>query len=127
VKDVSWIRPDGEEFTDEDWADRENRILGMLVHGQATDEVDERGRPIYGDTVLLLLNGGNRSRRFSLPKVEGEGTWHEPVNTARRVVGPRPARRDDVMLAAHSFQLLRFGEDPAARTPGRGERPTAAL
>ena len=57
IKDIQWIRPDGEEMTDEDWADRSNHILGMIVPGQATDEVNERGRPIFGDTLLLLVNG----------------------------------------------------------------------
>jgi isoamylase len=120
VKDVSWIRPDGEEFTDEDWADGENHILGMLIHGQATDEVDERGRPVYGDTLLLLLNGGTRSRPFAMPKVEGEGGWFEVVNTARGNPGPRPVRGDSVMLAAHSFQIVRFGDAPAPSSPRPG-------
>jgi isoamylase len=113
VKDVSWVRPDGEEFADEDWRDPENRILGMLVHGQATDEVDERGRPVYGDTLLLLLHAGSRSIPFTLPKVAGEGGWSEVVNTARRNPGARPIRGDRVSLAAHSFQLLRFAEGSA--------------
>src|SRR6266702_794720 len=55
VKDLTWVRPDGNEMTDADWGDPESRILGMLIHGRATDEVDERGRPIFGDTLLLLM------------------------------------------------------------------------
>ena len=72
-KDVMWVRPDGEEMTDEDWADPENRVLGMLIPGRATDERDERGRRIRGDTVLLLLNGGTRSKKVTLPRFEGGG------------------------------------------------------
>ena len=33
TKDVTWIRPDGEEMTDEDWADPENRTIGLLLSG----------------------------------------------------------------------------------------------
>jgi glycogen operon protein len=106
-KDVMWVRADGEEMVDDDWADPENRILGMLIPGRATDERDERGRRIRGDTVLLLLNGGNRSRKVTLPRLEGGGIWHEILQTANP--GPaRAVRRDALNLRAHSLMLLRF-------------------
>jgi glycogen operon protein len=108
IKDITWIRPDGEELADEDWADPDNYVLGMLIAGQATDEVNERGRPVYGDTLLLLLNGGTRSRRFVLPRMDGAGIWHEILNTARP--GMRPVRQGALNLVAHSVILLRFGE-----------------
>ncbi|NIR46464.1 MAG: hypothetical protein GWN99_18585, partial [Gemmatimonadetes bacterium] len=40
VKDLIWLRPDGMEMSEADWHDPENRVLGMLVPGAATDEVD---------------------------------------------------------------------------------------
>ena len=113
AKDVSWIRPDGEEFAEEDWADPGNQIIGMLISGRATDEVDERGRPVFGDTVLLLLNGGSRSRPFMLPRLERAGTWEEVVNTARHDVGTRPVRKPNVNLTAHSVIMLRYDEHMA--------------
>ena len=108
VKDLTWLQPDGREMQDRDWGDQENRILGMLVHGRATDEVDERGRPVYGETLLLLLNGGWRSRVFTLPRVERPGTWEEMLNTAR--AGTRLVRKPTVNLIAHSVILLRYTE-----------------
>jgi glycogen operon protein len=109
AKDLSWIRPDGHEMTDQDWADASNHILGMLLHGRATDEVDERARPIFGKTILMLFNGGGRSRPFSLPRVgDGTGTWSMLINTAQP--GQRGVRGETVNLVAHSFQLLRLEE-----------------
>ena len=108
VKDVAWLRPDGEEMTDSDWHDPEGRVLGMLIHGQATDEVDERGRLIRGDTVLLLLNASERSRYFILPGLEQPGYWQELVNTAR--AGTRTIKKEGVQLIAHSLMLLSFGQ-----------------
>jgi hypothetical protein len=81
----------------------------MLVHGEATDEVDARGRPISGHTILLLVNSGTRSRYFVLPKVEGLGQWRGLVDTARD--DPRPVRGDGVNLAPHSLLLLRHGDE----------------
>jgi glycogen operon protein len=108
-KDVTWIRPDGREMTEEDWADPNNQILGMLIDGTATDEVDERGRPVFGDTVLLLLNGGPRSRFFELPKLEEPGMWYEAINTARPDVSSRALKNRGVNLVSHSLHLLRYG------------------
>jgi glycogen operon protein len=111
AKDLSWVRPDGQEMTDDDWRDASNHIVGMLLHGRATDEVDERGRPIFGKTILMLFNGGARSRPFDLPKVgNGTGTWSMLINTAQP--GQRFVRGQTVNLVAHSFQLLRL-EEPA--------------
>jgi glycogen operon protein len=108
TKDITWVRPDGDEMTDADWSDADNHILGMLLSGQATDEVNERGRPVHGDTLLLLLNGGLRSRRFVLPSVQEPGQWHEVLNSARP--GPRQAKQGAVNLVAHSLILLRHAE-----------------
>jgi glycogen operon protein len=110
AKDLTWIRSDGTEMQHEDWVDPTNHVLGMLIHGEATDEVNERGRPIYGDTLLLLVNGGARSRFFQLPKVEGPGIWHEILNTARPGTS-RVVKNWALNLVAHSLILLRFGED----------------
>jgi glycogen operon protein len=112
AKDLAWLRQDGREMADLDWADPDNHVLGMLIHGHATDEVDERGRPIFGDTLLLLVNGGHRSRLFEIPRMEGSGFWQEVLNTARPEAGPpRVLRAEAVNLVAHSLILLRFGED----------------
>ena len=51
-KDLSWIRPDGREMTGDDWNDWNNHALGMLIYGDATDETDDRGRPVRGDTCF---------------------------------------------------------------------------
>jgi isoamylase len=111
AKDLSWLRPDGREMTDDDWRDEGNHILGMLLHGRATDEVDERGRPIFGKTILMLFNGGARSKLFTLPRLgEGAGAWTMLINTAQP--GSRAVRGPTVNLVAHSFQLLRL-EEPA--------------
>jgi glycogen operon protein len=110
VKDVTWLHPDGREITADDWRTAGAHTLGMLVHASATDERDERGRLAGGETILLLLNGGGRSRRFVLPRLAEPGTWIEALNTARdrshSVMG------DAVNLLPHSLILLRHGDVP---------------
>jgi glycogen operon protein len=104
-RDLWWVRADGREMTTDDWHDRGRHVLGMLIRGAATDEVDDRGRSFEGETILLLVNGGARSHRFVLPAVPAPGLWEEVVNTARG--GSRPVREGAVNLVAHSLMLLR--------------------
>jgi len=108
LKDITWLGADGRELTDAAWQDPRQRILGMLLHGQATDEHDERGRLVTGETILLLVNGGGRSTRWPLPALPAPGTWIQEVHTARP--GIRVVRADAVPLVAHSLILLRYEE-----------------
>jgi isoamylase len=105
-KDVTWLRPDGQEMTEGDWHDPNAHVLGMFLDGRATDDKDDRGRPIVGQTLLLLVNGGPKSRAFTLPSLESPGNWRELVNTARP--GLRIVKAAAVNLAAHSLILLRY-------------------
>jgi isoamylase len=106
LKDVAWLRPDGQEMTELDWHDPHVHVLGMLIHGQATDEKDDHGRPVIGRTLLLLLNGGERPRAFTLPRLGRPGDWHELLHTARP--GTRTVKTDVVNLLGHSLVLLRY-------------------
>ena len=115
AKDISWLRPDGQEVTQADWHDAELRVLGMLALGEATDDVDEQGRAAVGTTLLLLLNAGNRPSYFQLPEPAQPGRWVQAVNTARPLRGP--VKEKGLNLAAHSLILL-VHEKP--RSPAAG-------
>ncbi|HET9956504.1 MAG TPA: glycogen debranching protein GlgX [Polyangiaceae bacterium] len=104
VKDVSWVRPEGGEMTNEDWGNPKNHSLGMLIHGEASDDVDERGRPNRGQTLLLLLNASVRARSFVLPVLPEAGHWQEVVNTAQST--KRIPKGPAISVAPHSLVLL---------------------
>ncbi len=103
-KDLSWLRPDGGELGIEDWHDSERRVLGMMLLGEATDDVDERGRPQAGETTLLLMNASDRPCAFQVPEMPEPGVWRQVVNTSR--AGTRLVRTRAVNLAAHTLILL---------------------
>jgi isoamylase len=122
LKDVTWLAPGGTEMTDADWRNAGNHALGMLIHGEATDETDARGRPIKGDTMLLLLNAGAHPVHFRLPAIDEPGQWLELTDTARREL--RTFRRQQgVTLEPYSVVLLRFGVERRSITeiPARAE------
>jgi hypothetical protein len=59
-----------------------------------------------GDALLLLLNGGARSKPFTLPALGRQGVWTEIINTSHP--GPAVKREGHVTLGARSLLLLRY-------------------
>ncbi len=80
VKDIYWLDPSGREMTDEAWNAPFVRSLGVLMVGSALDEVDEQGRRVNGDTLLILLNAHNGEVAFVLPAVDGK-PWTRVIDT----------------------------------------------
>jgi isoamylase len=81
VKDVAWFTPGGREMTDEAWNADFVRSLGMLLSGSAIEEVDERGEPVLGDTLLVLLNGYHDRIPFVLPPLVADQLWFRVFDT----------------------------------------------
>ncbi len=85
IKDVTWLTPDGQEMSDAEWNEGERRVLGMLVAGEASDTVDERGRPISGAPIYIAFNAGEGPALFSLPAQRGGGEWRLVVSTTEGI------------------------------------------
>jgi len=106
VQDIAWLDPTGAEMTDEMWASPDVRALGVRLNGDAIQEVDERGRPITGDTVLLLLNAGEQPVSFVLPVASPIERWEtlfdtaDPWQAARRLHGGDRYELPDHAMAA---------------------------
>jgi isoamylase len=90
VKDIYWLDPSGREMTDEAWNAPFVRSLGVLMVGDAVDEVDERGRQVTGDTLLILLNAHFEEVPFVLPKVDEGKSWLRVIDT---IEGKAPETR----------------------------------
>ena len=109
TKDLTWLRPDGTEMTDADWYHGSGSVLGMLISGEAADERDDRGRPVRGDTMLLILNGGFDEVAYALPVLASDGRWRRIVDTTG---GESSVWEEDrIAVPGFSVQLLRFDGD----------------
>jgi glycogen operon protein len=53
----------------------------MLLNGSAIEEVNERGEPIIGDTLLVLLNAHSDKVPFTLPPLDDNHQWRRVVDT----------------------------------------------
>jgi len=81
VKDLAWLAPDGKEMDDSAWNADFVRCLGMLLSGHAIEEVNERGEPMMGDTLLVLLNAHSDKVPFTLPPLGPDQQWRRVVDT----------------------------------------------
>jgi glycogen operon protein len=107
AKDLTWLRADGAEMTDGDWHDPQRRTLGMLIHGEAADETDDRGRPVRGDTMLLVINAGFDAVDVTLPTITTPGVWTKLIDTVTGQV--EPGVGPTIAIVGFSLALLRHG------------------
>ncbi len=108
IKDIAWLDPLGREMTDREWQSPDARALGVLLSGDAIDELDGRGRPVRGETLLVLYNAADAPLSFQLPPDGGAESWRPMFDTARDtapdvVLSPGSA----YPMEAHSLALLR--------------------
>jgi glycogen operon protein len=95
IKDIAWLRPDGQEMTDEEWNQEFARCLGVALSGQAVDEVDERGQRIQDDNFLVLINAHHEQIPFVLPAPPSNSGWVAILDSSCQT-----AQRPDAFYAA---------------------------
>jgi glycogen operon protein len=112
VKDLYWLRPDGKEMTDEDWAQGYVRCLGVRLAGDAMEEKDAKGRPLLDETFLVLLNAHHEPRPFTLPAHKRGVRWQPVFDTASYDMNGKPVTLfrggDQYDLEARSLAVLRL-------------------
>ncbi|MCG5534608.1 glycogen debranching protein GlgX [Ectothiorhodospira mobilis] len=102
VKDLAWLRPDGEEMAEEDWGQGFARSLGMFIAGDLFEEYDERGRRVRDTDLILLLNADHEPISFRLPAKPERTRWEVLVDT----VYPRGPRPDQRKFHSHELYPL---------------------
>ena len=110
VKDVTWLRPDGVEMTEGDWANAQARMLCLLLSGEAgLMHLTARGEKETDDTFLLIVNAAHEDATQKLPAAQDGAHWATLIDTAREDgdedEGPF-APGEEVGLIARSAKLL---------------------
>jgi len=121
VKDVTWLRPDGQEMTDLEWSSGFVRCFGMCLGGDAMEEWDERGERVTDATFLLLFNADGAPMDFTLHGCGGARGWVVVLDTSEPELeeGARIyADFDALSLEGRSMVVLRAQDPPAAAEEG---------
>ena len=82
IQDISWFEPSGQEMTEGAWNTGYARCLGVRLAGDLIGHVNERGEPVVGDTILLLLNAHYEALPFTLPATREGQQWERLLDTA---------------------------------------------
>jgi isoamylase len=81
IKDSTWLTPNGEEMTAQNWQDPATKCFGLLLDGRAPmSGIRRRGSEA---TLLLVVNAYHDVVVFTLPKTTGGRDWLRLVDTNR--------------------------------------------
>jgi glycogen operon protein len=109
IKDIHWIKPDGNEMSDEEWDHDFARSLGVYLGGAAMEERDRRGQAVHDDNFLVLFNSHHEAIDFHLPALCEGCEWQSLLDT-HLDGGLQPdgffKNGDSYPLAARSLALL---------------------
>ena len=110
IRDVLWLTPLGEQMTDSDWHKHYTRCLGMRLEGHMDDEIDERGRHIIGDTLLILFNSHHSKIDFVMPYHNVHEFWQPLIDTSTESPLSRLRANEHYPLQGHSLAILRLAK-----------------
>jgi glycogen operon protein len=111
LEDIAWLRPDGQQMTDDDWNGGHAQSLAIFLNGHGIPDRDQVGERVVDDSFLLLINASPHQTTFTLPdEAYGRG-WEVVVDTAdpllahprRRPPGPGTRQR----LPDRTMRVLR--------------------
>ena len=125
IKDVTWLKPNGDEMDQDAWDDGNTRCIGILLDGRAqVSGIRRRGADA---TVLVCVNSYHDGVGFTLPSVPGGLAWQCSIDT--NLEGdPDDARFDfgaDYIVTGRSLVLFELVLD-RAYVEARGAHETRA-
>ena len=111
IKDIYWVKPDGEEMSDADWQAGNARTLGMVLPGDQITEMNEVGMRIVGDTFAIFFNASSELVDFRIGTRRRDVRWTCILDTAVADAQVRTFVHTSVFpLQPHSLVILRAGE-----------------
>lgn len=112
---MAWFRSDGQEMTDSDWHEVPVLAVGVFLNGQAIAPSDEYGRPVRGDSFMLVFNASHEPVDWKMPPRSWGASWAVEIDTAipegrkRSIAAGRTVKRP-----ARSVLVLRRKERAAS-------------
>ena len=114
AKDITWLRPGGGEMTAADWHEQSLRALGLVLHGNAIEELGPHGETVAGDTLAILLNAAHTQVEFDLTSHTDHTpvAWETLVDTLRPPDGGGLVYHSRAPVAVPDRTLLLLREVP---------------
>jgi len=111
LKDISWIRRDGQDMNEGDWA-AGSATIGLRLAGDSIDESDAEGSSITSPTLMIVIHAASEPITFVLPAIErdeSEHTWEVILDTddATGHSSQRYDERSEIEIPGRTVLLLR--------------------
>jgi isoamylase len=127
IKDIAWYEPSGQEMDDSSWNTPFARCLGVYLSGIELEEFDNEGRPLWGDTLLILFNAHDGPIKFVLPPHQREQQWERVLDTSSQGWGkPKQLADHSYRLDGHSMVILRLVKAGRRKAKSAGNPLAAA-
>jgi isoamylase len=98
-KDVTWLRPDGAEMTDEDWSFPEARFLALLLWGKLPTRHGLTDAKIDNEApMMVVLNAHHEDMELTMPLLRTKRGWTIVFDTAM----PTGLGRSEILSAGQS-------------------------
>jgi isoamylase len=82
IKDITWLRPDGQELSPEDWGDEGIHFVSCLMRGEAGEyHLTAKGEPQPDDSFFLILNAHFENIDWTLPAMSAGDRWRLLMDT----------------------------------------------
>ncbi len=127
LPDVIWIRPDGVDMTDDDWARSDTHAVAVFLSGPDIPDPGSNETPTQATSFLLLFNAFHEPVMFVVPKALGR-RWRLEIATDPDAEATLRRRRANIPVGPRSIVVLSqvprgTQRRPGGRTEG-GERLT---
>jgi glycogen operon protein len=94
-------------MTDADWQAPWARSVAVHLDGTAAPDLDQRGRPLLDDDLLILANAWWEPAAFSLPDVGHPADWQVELDTYDPQRTTTVTASDPVTVGPRSLTVLR--------------------
>jgi glycogen operon protein len=121
IKDISWLRPDGREFSPEEWGNDGIHYLSFVVRGEAGEyHLTAKGEPQPDDSFFVILNAHYESIDWTLPSIGAGSRWRLVVDTESDdgVAGALIEDGDVYSTAARSLVVFVRNQDAVEQAAG---------
>ena len=125
VKDLSWLRPDAQEMSEEDWQVGFAKSLGVFLNGASIQRPGEHGEQVTDDSFYVIFNAHHEPLQFTVPPEQFGKRWIQVVDTStdnppelrksRRAQSLPPGAKIEVQ--GRSVQVLRSPSQAGSGTP----------
>jgi glycogen operon protein len=111
IEDLAWLRPDGEEMTDDDWEVGFARAVAVFMNGESIPTTDTYGERIVDDSFLVIFNASDQPIDWCIPGPQWSRRWtidldtSDPKRGSARTINKRPG--DTLEVLDRSMVVLR--------------------